>query len=54
MSRIVVPAGAVDSLTWAPDGRRIAFTSGALFVVGVDGHGLRRLTARAQEVDWQP
>ena len=35
---------------WSPDGRRIAFTRGrergALFVVGADGSGLRRLSGK--------
>jgi hypothetical protein len=46
---------------WSPDGRRIVFTrSGAgrsdLYVVGADGHGLRRLTAQgdAGAAAWSP
>lgn len=48
---------------WAPDGQRIAFTRvkndrrAAIFVVNVDGTGLRRLTAwklDAASPDWSP
>jgi Tol biopolymer transport system component len=54
---------AVESLSWSPDGSRIAFTarhagsSPALFLLGSDGSGLRRLTSGplgAAEVTWSP
>jgi Tol biopolymer transport system component len=43
--------------TWAPDGRRIAFTRhGHVYVVGRDGRGLRRLTrgGRFLQPVWSP
>jgi len=45
--------------SWAPDGRRIAFareTGGgsAIYTVGVDGSGLRRLTRDTSGLDTQP
>jgi TolB protein len=59
-ARVLVPYATLrsdpDDLTWSPDGKRLAFTVNnddgvakpaggrALFVVGADGRGLRRLT----------
>jgi TolB protein len=45
--------------SWAPDGKRLAFARGtpsdtAIFVVNVDGSGLRRLTRQQQSLDTQP
>jgi Tol biopolymer transport system component len=45
--------------SWAPDGRRLAFaretpSESAIFVVNVDGSGLRRLTRQQQSLDTQP
>ena len=49
--------------TWSPDGRRLAFVrfvpgyKSEVFVVGVDGKGLRRLTSNRgedNEPDWAP
>ena len=60
------PIGGDDAFpAWSPDGTRIAFTRSrgaqqypsALFVVGVDGSGLRRLTPRglnAYRPNWSP
>jgi Tol biopolymer transport system component len=48
---------------WSPDGRRLSFTrvrngrEAAIFVVGADGHGLKRLTPwslDAANADWSP
>ena len=53
--------GGVAGFTWSPDGTQLAFTRYRdgerpnLFVVGVDGSGLRRLTATGAgeiQVDW--
>ncbi len=52
-----------DFPAWSPDGRRIAFVRSAItaaketsdvFVVNVDGSGLRRLVPDAEFVDWSP
>jgi Tol biopolymer transport system component len=41
--------------TWAPDSRRIAFTAGdVLYVVNVDGTGLREIARRGLHPDWSP
>jgi Tol biopolymer transport system component len=45
--------------SWSPDGKRLAFardasSSTAIYVVNVDGSGLRRLTRDKQAVDTQP
>lgn len=47
------------AVAWSPDGRRLAFAdlSGHLYVVGIDGRGLRRLPldgARASAATWSP
>jgi Tol biopolymer transport system component len=52
------------SPTWSPDGLRLAFTryfccdsspNDGVYVIGADGHGLRRLVAEpASAVDWSP
>ena len=40
---------------WSPDGRRIAFRSRFdLFVVNVDGSGLRRLARNGSAPTWSP
>jgi Tol biopolymer transport system component len=53
-----VVRGEVLTVAWSPDSRKLAFTraNGQLGVVGVDGHGLRRvpLQAFAQNVEWSP
>jgi WD40 repeat protein len=50
--------GAVLTIAWSPNGRKLAFTreNGQLGVVGVDGRGLRRvpLHASAHNVEWSP
>lgn len=52
-----------DLATWSPDGRRIAFVRQTIstgkaradiFVVNVDGRGLRRLIPDAEFVAWSP
>jgi TolB protein len=45
--------------SWAPDGKRIAFaretaSASAIYVVNVDGSGLKRLTRQNQSLDTQP
>jgi TolB protein len=45
--------------SWAPDGKRIAFaretpSASAIYVVGLDGKGLQRLTREPQSLDTQP
>jgi Tol biopolymer transport system component len=53
-----VVRGAVLTAAWSPNGRKLAFTreNGQLGVVGVDGHGLKRLRmqAKAHNVEWSP
>lgn len=61
----------IDALAWSPDGKKLAFTvhndngtrfkpvgGRALFVIGVDGTGLRRVTRwkvkAGRELDWSP
>jgi Tol biopolymer transport system component len=41
---------------FSPDGRRLAFTTKrGIWIVGIDGHGLRRLTSRDDKAfDWSP
>jgi Tol biopolymer transport system component len=62
--------GEAETPRWSPDGTRLAFsrrgmssepgnprTSGAIFVIGVDGSGLRRLTPSsvyATDASWSP
>jgi Tol biopolymer transport system component len=50
--------GAVLTLAWSPNGKKLAFTreNGQLGVVGVEGRGLRRVPfpARAHNVEWSP
>lgn len=50
--------GAVITMAWSPNGKKVAFTreNGQLGVVGVDGRGLRRvpLQATAHNVEWSP
>lgn len=56
------PAVFQGQLSWAPDGRRIAFTApvragslfSAIWTVGVDGRGRRRLTTPAGASDVRP
>ena len=48
-----------NDITWAPDGTRLAFRSGAggvdrVRVVGFDGSGLRTAAEAAQTPDWSP
>jgi TolB protein len=59
----VVFGGEVESPTFSPDGRRIAFWrheqgGASLYVVGVDGTGLKRVKAYskgiADKIDWSP
>lgn len=48
----------IDSLSWSPDGGRLAFGTGytpnAVFTVGTDGSGLRRLLTNASYPEWSP
>lgn len=53
----------ISDVAWSPDGRRIAFTrstvgeegfESAIYVVGADGTGERRLFQRAQQPAWSP
>jgi Tol biopolymer transport system component len=44
-----------DDPAWSPDGRHILFVhSGAIWVVGADGHCARRLIRNAKLPDWSP
>jgi len=60
--RPLTPGVTSDQPAWSPDGTRIAFTSqqngnGDLYVIGVDGQGMRRLTrhpARDEYAAWSP
>jgi TolB protein len=42
--------------SWSPDGRKIAFTGRdeSIYVIGADGHGMKRLTHARQRIDWAP
>jgi Tol biopolymer transport system component len=44
-----LPNRRVDGTAWSPDGRRIAFGSGGIWIVNVDGTGLRRLTRGGED-----
>ena len=47
-------AGHVDGLEWSPDGSQLAFSiEGGVYVVGVDGSGLRLLTG-GERPYWSP
>ena len=49
-------SGGVDSLSWSPDGTRIAYSASTLremFVVGIDGSGLRSL-GPGRSPAWSP
>jgi Tol biopolymer transport system component len=55
--RRIAPGHSVYDATWSPDGKRILFTDGHVYVVGADGRHLRRLThERLAEHDaaWSP
>jgi dipeptidyl aminopeptidase/acylaminoacyl peptidase len=44
-------------VAWSPNGKELAFTAGYLGIVGVDGHGLRKLETAGNEpgsVIWAP
>jgi Tol biopolymer transport system component len=44
-----------DSPSWSPDGQHLVFQGrDGLFVIGVDGRGLRRLTHGGGAPDWSP
>ncbi|MFI7426475.1 VWA domain-containing protein [Micromonospora sp. NPDC049836] len=56
-ARLVGGAGTVGQPVLSPDGRRVAFTSDRagnadIWVIGVDGTGLRRLTDHPAEDSW--
>lgn len=60
---IATPDAYDTNADWSPDGRRLAFTrvksmlEAAIFVVGADGRGLKRLTPwrlDAANADWSP
>jgi Tol biopolymer transport system component len=40
--------------SWSPDGRRIAFSDGRLFVIRSDGRGLRRIARDGLHPSWSP
>jgi Tol biopolymer transport system component len=47
--------GVSSTPAWSPDGRRIAFASDGIYVVNVDGSGLRKLTRNWDETPaWSP
>ena len=47
--------GHVYGLEWSPDGSRLAFSiEGRLYVVGVDGSGLRLVTDNGVRPYWSP
>lgn len=51
--RALGPSNFAARPAWSPDGHRLAFPRGyALFVVGVDGSGLRELTPHGSEPAW--
>jgi Tol biopolymer transport system component len=50
------PAAGAGGIVWSPDGSRLAFTSGQIFVVNADGSELRRLTNEGYNYNpvWSP
>ena len=54
----IVYSGSGSSLTWSPDGKKIAFrkSTGGLFVIPADGATITAMpgTSHAGMVDWQP
>jgi Tol biopolymer transport system component len=55
--RQIAPGRSVYDATWSPDGNRIAFTYGNVFVVGADGRNLRQVTHDSRvnrDVAWSP
>jgi Tol biopolymer transport system component len=48
--------GHVRNLAWSPDGSRLAFSAeeGGIWIVGVDGSGLRKVIPDGQNVYWSP
>jgi Tol biopolymer transport system component len=53
---LVRNAGKEPSPHWSPDGRKIAFTGRgeSIYVIGADGHGMKRLTHAREMMDWAP
>ena len=56
---ITMGAGHVDGLDWSPDGERLLFAidTQGVFVVGIDGSGLREVTSLLSQSDdphWSP
>jgi Tol biopolymer transport system component len=54
---VAPPAVKKDNLgwpSWSPDGRRIAFSDGRLFVIRSDGRGLRRIARDGLHPSWSP
>jgi Tol biopolymer transport system component len=56
LRRIEEPQGLNLGPVWSPDGKRIAFASGAIFTMRADGRSLRRLphSAADSEPSWSP
>jgi dipeptidyl aminopeptidase/acylaminoacyl peptidase len=50
------PAAGAGGIVWSPDGSRLAFTTGQIFVVNADGSKLRRLTNEGYNYNpvWSP
>ena len=46
--------GRVDDLAWSPDGLRLAFKSGGVWMVGVDGSGLTEVVPNGGAPRWSP
>jgi Tol biopolymer transport system component len=56
LRRIEEPQGLNLGPVWSPDGKRIAFASGAIYTISADGRGLRRLPHSAPDAEpsWSP
>ncbi|MBA3716834.1 MAG: PD40 domain-containing protein [Actinobacteria bacterium] len=56
--RVLTHGGEKVHVAWSPDGRSLVFSrkpgeQGGIYKIGVDGKGLRRLTAIGSAADWQ-